>query len=161
MSLERAAEEHGLVDQDAEGGFYHSLLPCAQPAVAKRQSLRRGRGGFGAGAPCRHPGDDGFFHAGDDHGVPESSQPSEKVRNDDGEFFHIQRNWKYILISWIRGIKVTVADMLASMSEKPKNGFQPFCLTFIYAPVAKSCFPDTHLTIACVLLETTGQERKS
>lgn len=84
MSTKRAAEENGLIDQDAEGGFHHRLLPCTQPAVAKRRSLRRGRGGDGGGggggALGRYPGDDGFFHAGDDHGVPESSQPSGNVR---------------------------------------------------------------------------------
>ena len=78
LSTKRAAKENGLIHQDAEGSFYHSLLPCTQPAVAKRRSLRQGRGGVG-GALGRYPGDDGFFHAGDNHGVPESSQPSEKV----------------------------------------------------------------------------------
>lgn len=81
VAPKRAAEEDGLVDQDAEGSFYHSLLPCAQPAVAKRRSLRRGSVGVGGGALGRYPGDDGFLHAGDDHGVPESSQPSENVNN--------------------------------------------------------------------------------
>lgn len=86
MSTKRAAKENGLIDQDAEGSFDHSLLPCTQPTVAKRRSLQQGRGGVG-GALGRHPGDDGFFHTGDDHGVPESSQPSENVRNDKLLFF--------------------------------------------------------------------------
>lgn len=73
MATERAAEENRLIDQDAEGGFHHRLLPCAQPTVAKRRPWRRGRGGDGGGALGRYPGDDGFFHAGNDHGVPESS----------------------------------------------------------------------------------------
>lgn len=88
MSTERAAEEHGLIDQDAEGRFHHSLLPCTQTAVAKRRSLRRGGGAVGGGALGRYPGDDGFFHTGDDRDIPESSQPSENVRNrKSGVFF--------------------------------------------------------------------------
>lgn len=81
MSTKRAAKENGLIDQDAEGSFYHSLLPCTQPAVAKRRALRQGSGGVG-GTLDRYPGDDGFFHTGGNYGVPELSQPSENVRND-------------------------------------------------------------------------------
>lgn len=34
-------------------------------------------GGGGGGALGCYPGNDGFFHTGDDHGVPEPSQPPE------------------------------------------------------------------------------------
>lgn len=86
VSRQRAAQENSLVDQDAEGGFHHSLLSGTQPTVARRRSLRRrrregggggGQGGGGGGALGCYPGDDGFFHTGDDHGVPEPGQPPE------------------------------------------------------------------------------------
>lgn len=73
MARQRAALEDRLVDQDAERGFHHGLLPGTQAAVARRRSMRQ-RGGGGA-APGRYPRDDGCFHAGDDHDVPEPSQP--------------------------------------------------------------------------------------
>lgn len=79
VSRKRAALENSLIDQDAEGGFHHSLLPCTQPAVARRRSLRWRRWG-GDGALGCYPGDDGFFHAGDDHSVPEPSQPPTKIK---------------------------------------------------------------------------------
>lgn len=74
---QRAPREHSLVDQDAESGFHHSLLPGTQPTVARRWSLQRRQGGSGGrgGALGCYPGDDGFFHAGDNDGVPEPSQP--------------------------------------------------------------------------------------
>lgn len=126
---QRAARENSLVDQDAEGGLHHSLLPCAQPAAARRRSLgrrRRGGGGRGGGRGRggetlgRHPGDDGFFHAGDDHGVPQPSQPSET----------------------------------ASTCRK-------YDILFLFKDNLTCGFTDTHLTIACVLFGTTGQDRKS
>lgn len=111
VSRERAAHENSLIDQDAEGGFHHSLLPCTQTTVARRRSRRWGRGGGGGGAGgalgC-YPGDDGFFHAGDDHGVPEPSQPSENTHTHTGRIpewvivSHVQRGW---LLLRIHGLK--------------------------------------------------------
>lgn len=147
LSTQGAARENGLVDQDAEGSFYHCLLPRTQPAVAKRRSLRRGRGGVGVGVGAlgRYPGDDGFFHAGDDHGVPESSQPSENVRNDKLFFFFFflpQNKCKSVCARTSRSEFLTFSVLTC-------------------ATVTESSFTNTHLTIACVLLETTGQDRKS
>lgn len=81
VSRQRAPHEDSLVDQDAESGFHHSLLPGTQPTVARRWSLRRRRRGGRGGALHRYPGDDGFFHAGDNDGVPEPSQPPKSRRS--------------------------------------------------------------------------------